>query len=107
MEKRMLASAMVLLLVAVFMADQLSRVAAQEILCKMDQDGLVACKPAVTKANPVDPSAACCAALRKADLSCLCSYPKTNPTVVKLMGIDPDLAKQLPAKCNITPPANC
>ncbi|KAL8146709.1 putative lipid-transfer protein DIR1 [Apium graveolens] len=74
-------------------------------LCKMSEDGLMACKPAVTAPVPADPTAECCAALSGADLSCLCSY--RNSFVLPSLGIDPDLAMALPSKCNLTPPANC
>lgn len=74
-------------------------------LCNMSEDGLMACKPAVTQPNPVDPSPECCKSLTGADLKCLCSY-KNSPEIA-LLGIDPILATKLPAKCNLTPPANC
>lgn len=73
--------------------------------CKMSDDGLTACKPSVTKPNPVNPSTNCCKALSTADLGCLCSYK--NSPVLPTLGINSDLAMGLPAKCGITPPANC
>lgn len=74
-------------------------------LCNMTDDGLEACKPSVTPPNPVDPTAECCKALSGADLKCLCSYK--NSMVLPSLGIDPNLAMGLPAKCNLTPPADC
>lgn len=74
-------------------------------LCNMSEDDLITCKPAVSKPAPVDPSPECCKALLGADLTCLCSY-KNSPTLT-LLGIDPDLAMALPAKCNLTPPPQC
>lgn len=74
-------------------------------LCKMDDNGFAACKPSVTQPNPVDPTPECCKAVSGADLPCLCSYK--NSMVLPALGIDPNLAMGLPAKCNITPPANC
>ncbi|XP_050206614.1 putative lipid-transfer protein DIR1 [Mercurialis annua] len=75
-------------------------------LCNMNDDGVMACKPSVTKPEPVaPPSEACCNALKGADLTCLCSY--RNSLMLPALGIDPDLALALPAKCNLTPPANC
>lgn len=74
-------------------------------LCKMTEDGLLACKPSVTKPNPVDPSADCCKALSGADLDCLCSY--RNSMVLPALGIDPELAMGLPAKCGLPTPAGC
>ncbi|KAL6214277.1 hypothetical protein ACLB2K_011037 [Fragaria x ananassa] len=73
--------------------------------CKMSDDGLTACKPSVTKPNPVDPSPKCCKALSGADLGCLCSY-KNSPMLTSF-GISSDLAMGLPAKCGIAAPANC
>ncbi|KDP45250.1 hypothetical protein JCGZ_15115 [Jatropha curcas] len=75
-------------------------------LCDMDDDGLLACKPSVTKPNPVvPPSPKCCKALSGANLTCLCSY--RNSLMLPSLGIDPDLALALPAKCNLTTPADC
>ncbi|XP_057437167.1 putative lipid-transfer protein DIR1 [Lotus japonicus] len=74
-------------------------------LCNMNEDGIMACKPSVTKPNPVDPSPECCQALTGADLKCLCSYK--NSSELPLLGIDPTLAVSLPAKCNLTPPDDC
>ncbi|KAL6978890.1 hypothetical protein U1Q18_020557 [Sarracenia purpurea var. burkii] len=74
-------------------------------LCDMNEDGLAACKPAVTTSNPVDPSPPCCEALSTANLTCLCSY--RNSFMLPSLGIDPDLAMALPAKCKLTPPTNC
>ncbi|KAM5562936.1 hypothetical protein ABKV19_017896 [Rosa sericea] len=73
--------------------------------CNMSDDGLTACKPSVTEPNPSDPTAECCKDLSGADLDCLCSY-KTSP-VLPTLGISPKLAMGLPAKCGLTPPANC
>ncbi|WVZ05322.1 hypothetical protein V8G54_018668 [Vigna mungo] len=74
-------------------------------LCDMNEEGLEACKPSVTEPNPVDPSPECCKALAAADLKCLCSYK--NSSTLPFLGIDPNLAASLPAKCNLTPPDNC
>ncbi|KAF3435892.1 hypothetical protein FNV43_RR22984 [Rhamnella rubrinervis] len=74
-------------------------------LCKMNEEGLNACKPSVTEPNPVDPTSDCCEALSGADLTCLCSYK--NSVVLPALGIDPDLAMALPAKCNLTAPSGC
>ncbi|CAI9107296.1 OLC1v1006621C1 [Oldenlandia corymbosa var. corymbosa] len=76
-------------------------------MCNMDEEGLMACKPSVTPPPPapVDPSAACCEALRGADLECLCSYK--NSLMLPSLGIDPDLALALPPKCNLQLPQGC
>lgn len=69
------------------------------VLCNMTQDGLMACKPAVTQPNPTKPTASCCAALKTADLKCLCSYK--NSMLLPTMGIDPTLALGLPTQCKL------
>ncbi|KAJ9169836.1 hypothetical protein P3X46_017985 [Hevea brasiliensis] len=75
-------------------------------LCDMNDDGILACKPSVSKPNPVDPpTKECCKALKGANLTCLCSY--RNSLLLPSLGIDPDLALALPAKCNLTTPAGC
>ncbi|OWM62748.1 putative lipid-transfer protein DIR1 [Punica granatum] len=74
-------------------------------LCKMNEDGLTACKPSVTKPNPVDPTPECCKALSAADLNCLCSY--RNSLMLPALGIDPELAMGLPAKCSLPVPSGC
>lgn len=74
-------------------------------LCNMSQDGLTACKPAVTQPNPPDPTSDCCKALSGADLTCLCSYK--NSPILPSLGIDPGLAMGLPIKCNLKPPSGC
>ncbi|XAR58781.1 hypothetical protein NMG60_11014316 [Bertholletia excelsa] len=75
-------------------------------ICGVSEDGLMACQPAVTKGpKPAEPSEQCCQALSAADLKCLCGYK--NSPVLPSLGIDPDLALALPAKCGLTPPSNC
>ncbi|XP_054789746.1 putative lipid-transfer protein DIR1 [Prosopis cineraria] len=74
-------------------------------LCNLNEEGIAACKPSVSEPNPVDPSTECCKALSGADLECLCSYK--NSFQLPLLGIDPNLALALPAKCNLTLPSDC
>ncbi|XP_059280672.1 putative lipid-transfer protein DIR1 [Lycium ferocissimum] len=74
-------------------------------ICNMNDDGFTACKPSVTQPNPVEPSTSCCEALSSADLQCLCSY--RNSLLLPSLGIDPELALALPAKCNLTSPPSC
>lgn len=76
------------------------------VFCKMTQAGLDACKPAIMGPKPEPkPADECCTALKAADLNCLCSYK--NSGWLALLNIDPNLAMQLPSKCDITPPATC
>ncbi|KAH6814254.1 hypothetical protein C2S51_023272 [Perilla frutescens var. frutescens] len=74
-------------------------------LCNVTDDGFTACKPSVTPPAPVPPSPECCAAVSGADLKCLCSYK--NSFLLPSLGIDPDLALALPAKCNVPSPGDC
>ncbi|XP_009339897.2 putative lipid-transfer protein DIR1 [Pyrus x bretschneideri] len=74
-------------------------------ICNVSVSDLMSCRPAVTSPNPAPPTKACCAALSHANLSCLCSYK--NSSVLPSLGIDPNLALQLPAKCKLPHPANC
>ncbi|KAE8022780.1 hypothetical protein FH972_008554 [Carpinus fangiana] len=76
-----------------------------QTICKVSISGLMACKPAVTPPNPAQPSASCCSALSNADLRCLCSYRNSN--FLPSLGIDPNLAMQLPEKCKLPHAAHC
>ncbi|KAJ6687135.1 BIFUNCTIONAL INHIBITOR/LIPID-TRANSFER PROTEIN/SEED STORAGE 2S ALBUMIN SUPERFAMILY PROTEIN [Salix purpurea] len=72
-------------------------------VCDISDEGLTACKPSVTKPDPVDPpSADCCKAVSGANFTCLCSYK--NSYLLPYLGIDPDLAMALPSKCNLSIP---
>ncbi|XP_044498704.1 putative lipid-transfer protein DIR1 [Mangifera indica] len=76
-----------------------------QTICNMPAAGLMACKPSVTPPNPSQPTATCCSALAHADMRCLCNYKNSN--VLPSLGIDPNLAMQLPQKCKLPHPANC
>ncbi|KAI3819605.1 hypothetical protein L1987_13446 [Smallanthus sonchifolius] len=71
-------------------------------ICDMTEDGLVACKPSVTTPNPVHPTPECCKAVAGADMKCLCSY--RDSSMLPSLGIDPELAVGLPAKCSLPAP---
>ncbi|WOH05454.1 hypothetical protein DCAR_0624871 [Daucus carota subsp. sativus] len=75
-------------------------------ICNVSLDSLMACKPAVTQPHPTAPSKPCCAAISHADMKCLCSY-KNNTMLPAALGIDPELAVQLPAKCRIRNAPKC
>ncbi|RWW82358.1 hypothetical protein BHE74_00009188 [Ensete ventricosum] len=84
---------------------EMGAVAAQS-LCKMSQEGVEACKPCISTVKPAEqPSDACCAALKQADLPCLCYYKNSN--LLPYLGIDPKRAMQLPAKCSMVLPQQC
>ncbi|TYK16954.1 putative lipid-transfer protein DIR1 [Cucumis melo var. makuwa] len=74
-------------------------------ICNMPIAGLYACRPAVTPPNPTAPTAQCCMALGQADLHCFCAY--RNSGALSSFGIDPNLAMQLPKRCNISKSPNC
>ncbi|EEF43304.1 lipid binding protein, putative [Ricinus communis] len=69
--------------------------------CRLTNEGIEACRPSVTGQNPAAPSDACCAALSKADLQCLCFYKNNYPWLLSSYKIDPNLAMQLPVKCKL------
>ncbi|ERN06753.1 hypothetical protein AMTR_s00005p00101720 [Amborella trichopoda] len=73
----------------------------------MNQDGFKACQSSVSGSAPAptNPSKACCKAIGSADLGCLCSY--RHSLLLHSLGINPDLALQLPAKCNLRTPPQC
>ncbi|KAI5577207.1 hypothetical protein POPTR_T125404v4 [Populus trichocarpa] len=80
----------------------------QVTLCGMTKEGFASCKPSVqTGVNPLPPSYSCCSALEKADLSCLCFFKKNYPKMLTDNNIDPNLAMQLPAKCNMAGSFSC
>ncbi|XP_031481540.1 putative lipid-transfer protein DIR1 [Nymphaea colorata] len=100
--------AMVSVTMAILVLSSCMASARSQSLCNMTEDGLLACKPSVTANGcqpPAAPSAACCAAIAAADLPCLCSY--RNSMILPALGIDPDLAMQLPGKCGIPVPNPC
>ncbi|GFQ00946.1 putative lipid-transfer protein dir1 [Phtheirospermum japonicum] len=74
-------------------------------ICGMSTDDLFSCRPSVVGPVALPPSAACCAALERADVPCLCSFK--NNRFLPAIGIDPVLAMQLPAKCNLLQSFHC
>lgn len=74
-------------------------------VCEMSEDGFKSCRPSLMLPKPVDPSDKCCEVLSGADLSCFCYY--RNSILLPYFGIDPELALELPSKCNLTNPTNC
>lgn len=75
-------------------------------VCGVSDDGLTACKPWVTNPCPTDvPPTACCDGLSKADFGCLCNYK--HSLLLPSLGIDPDLALALPAKCSLPNTPSC
>lgn len=75
-------------------------------ICNMSQEGFDACKPSVSSPNPLPPSLVCCTALANADLQCLCLF-KNARMLLQAYGVDPTLALELPAKCNLAPNFHC
>ncbi|XP_078156504.1 putative lipid-transfer protein DIR1 [Carex rostrata] len=97
------------LLVILFLAfcdvNIVMRASAEQKICNITEQELEECKPSVSGSDPPPPSTECCDAMKNADLPCLCSYK--NSAFLPALGIDPDLAMQLPAKCGIKAPDNC
>lgn len=76
-----------------------------QTICNMPVAGLYACRPSVTPPNPTPPTAQCCMALSHADLHCFCAY--RNSGALSSLGIDPNLAMQLPKLCKLPNSPNC
>ncbi|KAL4192849.1 hypothetical protein AMTRI_Chr06g196300 [Amborella trichopoda] len=76
-------------------------------ICGRSQDGFKACQPSVSgsASTSTDPSKGCCKAIGSADLGCLCSY--RHSILLPSLGINPDHAMKLPAKCSLTTPPQC
>ncbi|KAL6213487.1 hypothetical protein ACLB2K_012934 [Fragaria x ananassa] len=77
----------------------------------MTKDGFLACAPSVTASAtpgfiPAAPTAECCSALSVADFPCLCFFMR-NSKILNAYGVDPSLAMQLPAKCNLARSVHC
>ena len=103
-QTRFIALALVLLIAASTNYGGL-RFSNAQTICNVSVAGLMACKSAVTPPHPAPPSGDCCSALSHADMRCLCSY--RNSQLLPSLGIDPNLAMQLPAKCKLPHPAHC
>ncbi|KAK9942404.1 hypothetical protein M0R45_008071 [Rubus argutus] len=80
----------------------------QSSICRMTKDGFKACAPSVTVTPAVTPAptAECCTALSVADFPCLCFFMR-NSRLLNAYGVDPNLAMQLPAKCNLAQSVHC
>ncbi|CAM9000506.1 unnamed protein product [Rhodiola kirilowii] len=68
-------------------------------ICNVKTEGLMACMPAVTLPNPSKPTDLFCGALSHGDMACLCGFKHSK--MLRTLGIDSDLAMQLPDKCGI------
>ncbi|XP_019186816.1 PREDICTED: putative lipid-transfer protein DIR1 [Ipomoea nil] len=56
---------------------------------------LLPCRPAVSAFRPFPPTEACCAAVRSLGQPCLCAVVNGPP----IIGVDRNMALQLPDKC--------
>ncbi|EMS67250.1 Putative lipid-transfer protein DIR1 [Triticum urartu] len=66
-------------------------------VCGMSNDEFKLCQPAAAVNNPTDsPSAECCAALGKANLSCICRYKGIAGIWLRMYHIDANRAMALP-----------
>jgi len=75
-------------------------------ICNVNKDDLMPCKPAVTQ-PPAQPVQACCSVLSTANLTCFCEFGNNYPSLLRMFGIDPDLAKALPGECKLNSPPGC
>ncbi|MCD7466736.1 hypothetical protein HAX54_003741 [Datura stramonium] len=72
-------------------------------ICRVTINELAQCLPAVMGKKPPNPTPACCAALRKADLRCMCN----QKSELGKFGISSAAAMKLPKECRINVPAGC
>lgn len=101
-----MALALAVVLVVATTMGMMDLVSGAQGICNMTTDELMACKPCISTVKPVEkPADACCTALAHADLPCLCAYK--NSGVLPYLGIDPNLAMKLPAKCSVAAPEQC
>ncbi|XP_050203882.1 putative lipid-transfer protein DIR1 [Mercurialis annua] len=94
----------VIIIVAIVGSNGVFQFCNAQSICNMSFSGLLSCRPAVISPNPSPPTSDCCSVLAQGDMNCLCSSGDAN--LLPAFGIDPNLALQLPDKCNLTHP-NC
>ncbi|KAF7063746.1 hypothetical protein CFC21_070241 [Triticum aestivum] len=98
-----LAAALLLVLVV-----SLTAIEGVDGICGMSNDEFKLCQPAAAVENPTDsPSAECCVALGKANMSCICRYKGITDIWLRMYHIDAERAMALPGKCGLTMPSNC
>ncbi|CAA2990172.1 lipid-transfer DIR1 [Olea europaea subsp. europaea] len=97
--------AILMLLMSIAISSNILEVSNAQTICNMSGEGLMACRTAATPPTPPLPSAACCYAISHADFLCLCFYK--NSKFLPSLGVDPNLAMQLPSKCRLPRPAKC
>ncbi|KAF3328799.1 putative lipid-transfer protein DIR1 [Carex littledalei] len=68
-------------------------------LCGMNNDGIIACLPSVRGSNLPHPTSKCCRAARGANFRCFCSYQ--HSVLIRLLGVNVNQIRKLPAKCGI------
>ncbi|KAL5702949.1 hypothetical protein ACHQM5_028104 [Ranunculus cassubicifolius] len=73
------------------------------LICGMQEEGLMSCKPSVSGPKPSPPSKECCSTLSVADFDCMCKFKDAMPS----LGIDPKLAFRLPKKCKLNKKFKC
>jgi hypothetical protein len=99
-----LAAALLLVLVVSLAAPE----GAHGGICGLSNDEFKLCQPAAAVDNPTDsPSSECCAALGKANLSCICRYKGVAGVWLRMYHIDAARAMALPGKCGLAMPSNC
>ncbi|KAL2328932.1 hypothetical protein Fmac_022359 [Flemingia macrophylla] len=105
MEASMIKKVMIVVLAMVMIGSGPMLAMGQFSFCRMPKEGLKSCLPSVSGDNPVDPSAACCSAISKADLQCFCRYKDSG--LLSIYGVDPNKAMELPVKCSVVNSFHC
>uniref|UniRef100_A0ACD5ZB73 Uncharacterized protein n=1 Tax=Avena sativa TaxID=4498 RepID=A0ACD5ZB73_AVESA len=94
-----LAAALLLVLVVFLAATK-----GAHAICGLSNDEFELCQPAAAVDSP---SSECCAALGKANLSCICRYKGVAGIWLRMYHIDAARAMALPGKCGLAMPSNC
>ncbi|KAL5726963.1 hypothetical protein ACHQM5_000204 [Ranunculus cassubicifolius] len=67
------------------------------LICGMEEEGVLSCRPSVSGRHPTPPSRLCCATVAFVNVKCICLYKDALPAI----GADPKLVMALPQKCKL------
>ncbi|KAL5726967.1 hypothetical protein ACHQM5_000213 [Ranunculus cassubicifolius] len=73
------------------------------LVCGIEEEGIISCRPAVTGSHPTPPSRLCCSTVAHADVKCICKYKESLPA----FGVDIKLVLALPRKCKLSMKIRC
>ncbi|KAL5728054.1 hypothetical protein ACHQM5_001178 [Ranunculus cassubicifolius] len=73
------------------------------LICGMEEEGMLSCRPSVSGRRPTPPSRLCCSTVAVANAKCACKYKDA----LRALGIDPKLVLALPRKCKLPIKIRC